>query len=214
MKLRKVLAVAFALVLMIGAMNTTKASAQIISFDKCKCDWFVWNAQYSQIQVDLLASGFELSEICDVRMTLKIDDMSGGCGGAYVLNSENGGWDQTYDWGNDGAGKKLTLADAGDGLYTLAYGSTTPLFTNPGGWAQVVIQGWWGPDFEIVKCELLDASGKVLAVTPAEVEAPILIAPNPTLPQTGVVSSIALLVSGACLAAGGVVLTKKNRKEE
>lgn len=213
MKLRKVLAVAFALILMVGAMNTTKASAQTIAFDKCKCDWFVWNEQYSQIQVDLLASGFELSQIYDVRMTLKIDDMSGGCGGGYVLNSEKGGWDQK-EWGNDGSGKAITLVDLGDGLYTVAFGSTAPLYTDPGAWAQVVISAWWGPDFEIVKCELIGADGSVLATTPAETAAPILIAPAPGLPQTGVVSSIVLFAAGACLVAGGSVMVKKNRKEE
>lgn len=209
MKLRKVLAVAFAMVLMVGVMSTAKVSAQTIAFDKCKCDWFIWNEQYSQIQVDFLASGLDLSQICDCRMTLKIDDMSGGCGGGYILNSEKGGWDQK-EWGNDGAGKAITLVDLGDGLYTLAFGSTTPLYTDPGAWAQVVISAWWGPDFEVVKCELLDAAGNTLLVTPA----PMVIAPAPGLPQTGVVSSLVLFATGACLVAGGSVMVKKNRREE
>lgn len=212
MKIRKVLAVVFAMVLMVGVMNTTKASAQTIKFDKCKCDWFVWNAQYSQIQVDLYASGFELSEIYDVRMTLKIGDMPEGCGGGYVLNSENGGWDQR-EWGNEGAGKAITLVSLGDDLYTVDFGSTAPLYTEPGGWAQVVISAWWGPDFEVVKCELIGADGKVLAVTPAA--APIdVIAPAPGLPKTGIVSSIVLFFAGACMITGGAVITRKNRKEE
>lgn len=219
MRLRKVLAVMFALALVVLAMNTTKAEASVIKFDSCKCDWFVWNAEYSQIQVDFYQSGHDLSEIYDCRMTLKIEDMSGGCGGGYILNSEAGGWDQK-EWGNAGSDKAITLVDLGDNLYSLSFGSSAPLYTEPGGWAQVVISQWWGPDFEIVKCELIGADGSAIATTPSVAEeapaeeAPAEEAPAEdvaALPKTGVVSAIVLYAFGACLVAGGAAVVKKNK---
>lgn len=146
---------------------TVAASAIVVSAMSASvfADKFVNSNEGDNYIIDLIAEGYNVTEVCGVTFTISGDYASSGIGGGIGFNSPSTGWDQT-EWGNADANKAITLTE--DNKVTLL--RDAPVFkesdtTGDNPHAQVWISKWWGNDATVDKVEVLGAGGAVLSPT-------------------------------------------------
>ena len=178
MKMKKFLAAIAALAM--ATVPTMAVNAQVAngnelnSYDNTYC--------YKVSVNDILPEGRSIDEVAYMSFTFSGYDAAQGCGGGIFYNTETGGWPSSnYEWGNASAGKASSFPDDGSDL--TVYRDIADEFDNPGGWAEIWIQHWWGQDITILDINLLDAGKNVVGTyhvadappppetTPSETEA-------------------------------------------
>lgn len=186
-------------------------------------DWAERDTDF--VRFNALNTDVDVTAIYGVTLTITCADMSAGVGGGIIINTDTNGWDQK-EWGNADAGKEISLVPTDNAdEYTLTRMSDTPMFDASATYANICLSHWWGGDITVIDCDFLDADGNILGAAAADepavdepaVDEPADEAANESdtedtsviLPQTGVVSTIVFLASGAMMVFGGAALTKK-----
>ena len=159
MKIKKILAAVAAAAVAVSTMAINSFAA-------------ITNADGGNYVYDVMANGYNVTDIYGVSFTISDFDATQGIGGGVGANSPSTGW-ESHDWANQG--KEITL----DGN-TVTLKKDTPIFkdtdvtdpTNP--YAQLWIQAWWGSDITVDNVVVLDKDGNALAssaAAPADTEA-------------------------------------------
>lgn len=224
MSIKKILAAAAASVVAVSAMSVAAFAGIANATDS--------NGNYL---VDLIAEGYTVTDVYGVTFTISGDYAETGVGGGVGFNSPSTGWAQ-HEWGNDGAGKEITLT--ADNKVTLlgdapVFAETDTTAADP--YAQVWISQWWGNDATVEKVEVLGKDGVVLEATaPApedstpEESTPEESTPEESKPEeskpeetssepaapnnvdTGV-EGVAAVLGVAAVAAGALIVAKKRK---
>ncbi len=200
--LATVLALSCAAVMLFSVAAAEKVMTDATGNDACAVDGDAY-------KIDLVKAGVDLTAVAKMTLTFKAVPTKEGFGGAFVVNSEAHNWEST-DWGNDGADKEITAVDLGDGLYSITRDDLAGLFSADQSYNNMAVQSWWGSDLEFTKCDVYDASGKLIWSTAAAAPAPT--PGDDKQPQTGDVMNVVVLAALAVVALGGVVVcaNKKN----
>ena len=205
--LKKVLSVLLAAALCVVATTGTSAQAATITLpDRSDCNWIYYDSQYDSYKITAFndAEGVTAGTICDDIATIYALEITVKAAStpdtSVIINAESANWDQ-----HDG----MDWADNGDGTYTTTLKKDGPfsLFKTADTYAQICLGPWGGVDIEVVGAKWLDKDGGVIKAYGAG-------AAGGSLPKTGVVSSVVFYGIGALLIGGGVVATKKAKKED
>lgn len=202
---KKVLSVLFAAALCLVAVAGTQANAATITMPK-DCVWIYYDSQWDSYKLTAFndAEGVAAGTICDdigtiyaLEITVKAASTPDT---SVIINAESANWDQ-----HDG----MDWADNGDGTYTTVLKKDGPfsLFKTADTYAQICLGAWGAVDIEVVGAKWLDKDGGVIKAYGAGAAA------GAALPKTGVVSAAVFYGIGSLLIGGGVVATKKARKE-
>ena len=125
-----------------------------------------------------------------------------------VCNSTNTGWvngDTVYPVQYDGD------------IYYFTNFASTPYFENTNEYTQFCLCNWGGQSLVLTGIAILDKNGEYMATVGECPASPVAAAPSvdiAVLPQTGVVSGVALYAIGTALVGCGAVVVKKSRKED
>ncbi len=201
---KKVLSVLLAAALCVVATAGISAQAATIKLPT-DCPWIYYDSQWDSYKITALNEneGVPAGTICDDVSTIYGLDITVKAASApdtsVINNAESAGWDQ-----HDG----LDWADNGDGTYTVHFTKDGPfaLFKATDGYAQICLGAWGAVDIEVVGAKWLDKDGGVIKAYGAGAGA--------SLPKTGVLSAAVFYGIGSLLIGGGVVATKKARKED
>ncbi|MCR5431229.1 MAG: LPXTG cell wall anchor domain-containing protein, partial [Lachnospiraceae bacterium] len=137
----------------------------------------------------------DISTIYACRVTVKAADVPDT---ALIINAESANWEQHDNPGWEASGDNYVATLKKDGPFAL--------FKTPDTYAQICFGTWGNVDIELVSAEWLDKDGNVIKAYGTG-------AAGATLPKTGVVSAVVFYGIGSLLIGGGVVATKKARKE-
>lgn len=199
--LKKVLAVLFAVCLLVGAVPAAAGAINLPS----GCPWIYYDSTYDSYKI----TAFNEAEGVDADMCPELESIYGlrlwiTCDTdpvvSLIINAESNNWDQ-YD--------NVEFTKDGD-YYVTDFTKAGPfsLFKNSDSYAQICIGTWNPTDITVVKAAWLDADGNVLQESAAAAVA------GAALPQTGVVSAAVFYGLGSALISGGVLAVKKSRKED
>lgn len=212
--LKKIAAAVLAVAVVATAVKPFDVSASTVGVDsKVGVDW-LFVEKDNQVKMILADAGVDLAAVYGVRITFGNVDLTSGAGGAIAYNTPSHNWWDAIEFGNDGAGKPLTLAPVeGSKDLTLTLAEDKPIFTaddiaqrNEEGKALgccFCLQQYWGDsNLTVTKLEILGKDNAVLKTVPAAAPAP----------GTGV-SPVAIVVSGLAMlvCAAFVVFTSKKR---
>ena len=204
--LKKVLSVLFAAALCVVAVAGVSAQADNgVNLPK-DCTWIYYDSQYDSYKITAQNANEGVPEgtICDdianiygLKITVKAASTPDT---SVIINAESANWDQ-----HDG----MDWADNGDGTYTTVLTKDGPfsLFKTADSYAQICLGTWGGVDIEVVGADWLDKDGGSIKAYGASGAAA-------ALPKTGVLSAAVFYGIGSLLIGGGVVATKKARKED
>lgn len=198
--LKKVLSVLFAAALCVVATAGVSAQADNgVNLPK-DCPWIYFDSQWNNNKITALNGGEgvpegtcpALDQIYALRVTVSCAEAPSNV--AFVNNGEAEGWSPV----------DVTFDAAGDNYVTTYSNATGTLFKTTDSYAQICIQNNGGPEFTIIGAEWLDKDGNVLQSY----------GKSGSLPKTGVLSAAVFYGLGSLLIGGGVVATKKARKED
>lgn len=177
--------------------------------------------------VDLNAAGIDPTTFTSCTFTVTCDAMADGAGGGIMMNSTSLGWkqdDDNWSWAQEKLADKtsnfVAEATGNENEYTITFEPGVSFAAedkaDAEGYAQVVLQQWWGSDIVVTGYEINKGAA---AEEPAPAEEPASedassAEPAPatdTTPKTGDATSVAVLAVVALLAMGGVVVTSKKR---
>jgi len=197
---KKVLSVLFAAALCLVATAGVSASAAEITIPE-DCTWIYFDPNYggnTKVTAFNAGEGVDvgvcpaLSDIYGLRITVSAASAPDSC--QMVFNCTSNGWGETpIEFTADGDYFTATLTK--DGPFTL--------FKETDEYAQICLKNYGAVDYTLVNAEWLDADGNVLQAYK-----------KASLPKTGVVSAAVFYGIGSLLIGGGVVATKKARKED
>lgn len=128
-----------------------------------------------QISFNLGDLGVNVDAVAKATFLFSIPDMSAGYGGAIAVNSGCAGWD-AKDFGNQGSGKEIILADLGEGLYSLTRDDLAGKFSSTVGHPQygiyneILIQEWWGNGMTVTGVTLYNSNGEVIYQAPEDIK--------------------------------------------
>ncbi|MCR5829444.1 MAG: LPXTG cell wall anchor domain-containing protein [Lachnospiraceae bacterium] len=202
--LKKVLSVIFAAALCVVATAGTSAQAAEIKLPS-GCTWIYYDPTYDSYKVAAFndAEGVpagtitdDLSTIYACRVTVKAADTPDT---ALIINAESANWEQHDNPGWEASGDNYVATLKKDGPFSL--------FKTPDTYAQICFGTWGNVDIEVVGAEWLDKDGNVIKSYGVG-------AAGASLPKTGVVSAVVFYGLGSLLIGGGVVATKKAKKED
>jgi len=197
---KKVLSVLFAAALCVVATAGVSAHAENGVNLPSDCTWIYYDSQWNNNKITALNDGEgvpagtcpALADIYALRVTVSAAEAPSSV--QFVNNGEAEGW-SPVDVTFEASGDNYVTTFAKDGPFTL--------FKETDTYAQICIQNN-GPEFTIVGAEWLDKDGNVLQSY----------GKAGSLPKTGVVSAVVFYGLGSLLIGGGVVATKKARKED
>ena len=202
---KKVLSVLFAAALALVAVAGVKANAATITMPK-DCVWIYYDSQWDSYKITAFndAEGVAAGTICDdiatiygLKIFVKADSTPDT---SVIINAESANWDQHDDMNWEAEGDYYVT--------TLTKGGPFSLFKTADSYAQICLGAWGGVDIEVVGAQWLDKDGGVIKAYGAGAGTA-----GAALPKTGVVSAAVFYGLGSLLIGGGVVATKKARKE-
>lgn len=199
---KKVLAVLFAVCLLVAAIPAAAGTTTLPT----GCPWIYYDSVYDSYKIAAFNEAEGVPEgmcpakqdIYGLRLYVTCDQTPAI---SLIINCESSSWDQHDD---------IAWTQEGDYYVTdFTKGGPFALFKEADSYAQICIGNWGATDVTVVKAEWLDADGNVLQSSVADGAAD-----GAALPQTGVVSAAVFYGLGSLLIGGGVVASKKARKED
>ena len=183
-----------------------------------------WSVHLKVLKTQGQLEGIAMSDIYGFSVTFDKMDLSGGVGGAIVMQTQDKTWDDnSKEWGNDGAKKPITMTED----FVLTRLETEPFFSDAdvdptnSSHAECCLQTYWGPaTVKVVSFSLLGKDGKVLKTFPVAANNTNNNSSNNNSNNNGdkkdnsnkpTGASAGLALAGLALAGVAVVATKKSK---